>query len=36
MTLKEAHDIADCIEEQIRTEMNIEATIHLEPLTAND
>jgi len=36
MTLKEAHDIADLIEGQIRKEMNIEATIHLEPLTADD
>lgn len=36
MTLKDAHDIADGIEQQIREELNIEATIHLEPLGSND
>ena len=32
MTLKKAHDIANHIEDQIRLQMNIEATIHMEPL----
>jgi divalent metal cation (Fe/Co/Zn/Cd) transporter len=32
MTLKKAHDIANYIEDQIRLQMNIEATIHMEPL----
>jgi len=32
MTLKKAHDIANHIEDQIRERMNIEATIHMEPL----
>jgi len=32
MSLQEAHDIANDIEEKVRQEMNIEATIHMEPL----
>ena len=32
MSLKKAHDIANDIEEKIRQEMHIEATIHMEPL----
>lgn len=32
MSLKKAHDIANHIEEQIRVSMNIETTIHMEPL----
>ena len=32
MSLKKAHDIANHIEDQIRSQMNIEATIHMEPL----
>ena len=32
MPLKKAHDIANHIEDQIRDQMNIEATIHMEPL----
>ncbi len=32
MTLKEAHEIANKIEEKVRREMKIEATIHMEPL----
>ncbi len=33
MTLEEAHDIANRIEEKVREEMKIEATIHMEPLS---
>lgn len=33
MSLKEAHDIANQIEEKVRKEMKIEATIHMEPLS---
>jgi cation diffusion facilitator family transporter len=33
MSLKEAHDIASRIEEKVRREMKIEATIHMEPLS---
>jgi cation diffusion facilitator family transporter len=32
MSLKKAHDIANDIEDQIRDNMNIEATIHMEPI----
>ncbi len=32
MPLQKAHDIANHIEDQIRVHMNIEATIHMEPL----
>jgi cation diffusion facilitator family transporter len=32
MSLQEAHDIANDIEEKVRDELNIEATIHMEPL----
>lgn len=32
MSLKEAHDIANHIEKKVREELNIEATIHMEPL----
>ncbi|MFC2125522.1 cation diffusion facilitator family transporter [Bacteroidota bacterium] len=32
MSLQEAHDIANDIEEKVRNELNIEATIHMEPL----
>jgi len=32
MSLKEAHDIANKIEEKVRKDMKIEATIHMEPL----
>lgn len=32
MSLKEAHEIASKIEEKVRKDMNIEATIHMEPL----
>jgi divalent metal cation (Fe/Co/Zn/Cd) transporter len=32
MRLEEAHRIAEELENKIREEMNIEATIHLEPL----
>ena len=32
MTLKEAHDIANRIEDKVRRDMKIEATIHMEPL----
>lgn len=32
MSLQKAHDIANYIEDQIREQMNIEATIHMEPL----
>jgi cation diffusion facilitator family transporter len=35
MTLKQAHDIANRIEEKVRRDMNIEATIHMEPLNSN-
>lgn len=33
MSLKEAHDIANKIEEKVRKDMRIEATIHMEPLS---
>jgi len=36
ITLKEAHDIANSIEEKVRAEMKIEATIHMEPLHKSD
>ena len=32
MSLKKAHDIANHIEDEIREQLNIEATIHMEPL----
>jgi cation diffusion facilitator family transporter len=32
MSLKEAHDIANSIEDKVRKDMKIEATIHMEPL----
>jgi cation diffusion facilitator family transporter len=32
MSLKEAHDVANKIEDKVRKEMKIEATIHMEPL----
>lgn len=32
MKLKEAHDIADRLERAIREEMNVEATIHVDPI----
>jgi len=35
MNLKEAHDIASQIEGAIKSELNIEATIHMEPLKEN-
>jgi cation diffusion facilitator family transporter len=35
MTLKQAHDIANRIEEKVRRDLKIEATIHMEPLFSN-
>lgn len=34
MSLQEAHDIANKIEEKVRYELQIEATIHMEPLSS--
>ena len=31
--LGDAHDLASLVEDAIRTELNIEATIHMEPLS---
>jgi len=36
MRLKDAHKIAEELEEKIREEMNIEATIHVEPIVARE
>jgi cation diffusion facilitator family transporter len=36
MSLKEAHDVASRIEDKVRKEMKIEATIHMEPLVAEN
>jgi divalent metal cation (Fe/Co/Zn/Cd) transporter len=34
MRLEDAHKVAEELEEKIREEMNIEATIHVEPIIA--
>lgn len=36
MTLNDSHDIADAIETAIRDELDIEATIHVEPIEENN
>ena len=36
LSLEEAHDVADSIEEKIRAELKVEANIHVDPVDLND
>ena len=36
LSLEDAHDIADTIEERIRAELKIEANIHVDPVNLDD